>query len=58
MMPQSSLVGMMLHSLVGYEAHPTGMQIVFYVLVLVVIGAGMKWFNNSRTRSVRKGAIP
>ena len=33
----------LLHSLVGYDARPAGMQIVFYVLVLVAIGAGMKW---------------
>ena len=44
-LPQTSVVGTLLHSLVGYEAQPAGMQIVFYVLVLVVIAAGMKWLN-------------
>jgi high-affinity iron transporter len=46
LLPQTSLVGTLLHSLIGYEARPAGMQFVFYVLVLVAIGAGMKWFNN------------
>lgn len=55
-LPQASLVGTLLHSLIGYEAQPAGMQIVFYVFVLVAIGAGMKWFNNNGPRSVPNGA--
>jgi high-affinity iron transporter len=51
-LPQTSLLGTLLHSLIGYEAQPAGMQIVFYVFVLVAIGAGMKWFNNNGPRSV------
>jgi high-affinity iron transporter len=54
LLPQTSLAGTLLHGLVGYEARPAGMQIVFYVLVLVVIGAGMKWANNG-PRSAPKG---
>jgi len=34
---------MLLHSLVGYDARPAGMQIVFYLTALITIGAGMKW---------------
>ena len=41
MLPQTSLAGTLLHGLVGYEARPAGMQVVFYVLVLIAIGAGM-----------------
>ena len=40
-LPQSSVPGTLLHSLVGYDARPAGMQIVFYVAVLVAIAAGM-----------------
>jgi high-affinity iron transporter len=40
-LPQSSVTGTLLHSLVGYDARPAGMQIVFYVAVLVAIAAGM-----------------
>ena len=46
---QSSAVGTLLHGLVGYDAQPAGMQIVFYVLVLVSISAGMAW--------VKRGAV-
>jgi high-affinity iron transporter len=42
-LPQTSIAGTLLHSLVGYDAQPAGMQIVFYVLVLAVIAAGMRW---------------
>ncbi len=51
-LPENGIVGMMLHSLVGYAARPAGMQLVFYISVLVSIGAGMKWAGNKHpTRS-------
>ena len=55
-LPQTSIVGTLLHGLVGYDARPAGMQMLFYVLVLVAIAAGMKWINKdapppSRTRA-------
>ena len=56
-LPQTSLVGTLLHSLIGYEAQPAGMQIVFYAFVLVAIGAGMKWFNKNGQRPVPNRAI-
>jgi high-affinity iron transporter len=55
LLPQTSLVGTLMRSLVGYEERPAGMQIVFYVLVLIVIGSGMKWLNHS-TPARRSGA--
>lgn len=58
LLPQTSIVGTLLHSLVGYEARPAGMQIVFYLLVLVAIGAGMKWANGNRPRAVHGVAAP
>jgi len=56
LLPQTSVAGMLLHSLVGYEDRPAGMQIVFFVLVFVVIGAGMKWLNTTPSQPLRKGA--
>lgn len=56
-LPQSSVVGAVLHSLVGYEAQPSGMQIVFYVLVLGAIAMGMKWVNKNGAPSHRKEAV-
>ncbi|MEI7843421.1 MAG: FTR1 family protein [Gallionellaceae bacterium] len=40
-LPESSLLGVLLHSLIGYDARPAGMQIVFYLTALTVISAGM-----------------
>ena len=56
LLPQGSIVGVLLHSLVGYEARPAGMQIVFYVAVLFAIGVGMTWINKSGPRSARTRA--
>ena len=56
LLPQTSIPGTLLRSLVGYEDRPAGMQIVFFVLVFVVIGAGMKLLNNAPPQSVRKQA--
>lgn len=40
---QTSALGTLLHAMIGYDAQPAGMQIVFYVVVLVAISAGMRW---------------
>jgi len=45
-LPEKSVLGMLLHSLVGYDARPAGMQLVFYVVTLVIISIGMKLTNN------------
>ena len=42
-LPENGLPGMLLHSLIGYDSRPAGMQVVFYLTVLTVIAAGMKW---------------
>ncbi len=47
--------GMLLHSLIGYEARPAGMQLVFYVMALIVIGAGMKWVGARQRASKPAG---
>jgi len=38
-----SAIGMVLRGLVGYDARPSGMQVVFFVMVLIAISIGMKW---------------
>jgi len=45
---EHSAIGMLLHSLVGYDSHPAGMQLVFYVSVLVAIGLAMRWVGRAR----------
>lgn len=39
----SSLAGKALQGIIGYDAQPTGMQIAFFVVVVVTILAGMAW---------------
>lgn len=42
-LPNDSAFGALLHGLVGYDAHPAGMQVLFYVTVAVTIALGSKW---------------
>ncbi|MFZ3127848.1 MAG: FTR1 family protein [Rhodoferax sp.] len=42
---QSSAVGILLHGLIGYDPQPAGMQLLFYVVVLVAIACGMFWVS-------------
>ena len=39
----SSLLGKALTGMIGYDARPAGMQIAFYLVVLVAVWAGMSW---------------
>lgn len=41
----TSLLGRSLHTLVGYEAMPSGIQVVFYAATLILILAGMRLFR-------------
>jgi len=43
LLSQNSALGTLLHGLIGYDAQPAGMQIVFYVVVLIAITAGTRW---------------
>ena len=47
--PEKSVLGLLLHSLIGYDASPAGMQLVFYVTTLLVILAGMKFVNHTQS---------
>jgi len=42
-LPENGLPGMLLHSLIGYDSRPAGMQIVFYLAALTAISIGMRW---------------
>ena len=43
---EQSVTGKLLHTLIGYESHPAGMQLVFYIAALVIIGIGMRLAGN------------
>ncbi len=49
MLSEQSVTGMLLHSLIGYDSHPAGMQLVFYVGVLLVIGLAMRGVGRARS---------
>ena len=48
---EKSLIGRVLHTLVGYTAQPAGIQLVFYLATLLAIG-GLMWLVN-RAPAVR-----
>ncbi len=54
---QDTLVGAILHTLVGYEAQPTGMQVLAYAVVLITIATAMRWVAN-RTKPQSRSAQP
>lgn len=53
-LPENSLPGMLLHTLVGYDSRPAGMQIVFYLTVLAAIFIGMKLVSRTRQVAAKK----
>jgi len=42
LLADDSALGRLLHALVGYDASPAGMQVIFYSTALVAIAAGMR----------------
>jgi high-affinity iron transporter len=54
MLPMNSIPGMLLHSLVGYDSRPAGMQLVFYFTVLIAIAIGMKMVANRQQLRVKR----
>lgn len=57
MLPVNSVPGMLLHSLVGYDPKPAGIQLIFYVLTLAAIAIGMKLANRSLSPITKKGNL-
>ena len=55
LLSETSVMGALLHSLVGYDPRPAGMQIVFYVGALLAIAYGMKRVaaGNGRRAGIR-----
>lgn len=48
---EQSVGGKLLHSLIGYESHPAGMQVVFYCATFILISLGMKMTGLSNSKS-------
>jgi high-affinity iron transporter len=56
-MSEQSLMGMLFHSLIGYEARPAGLQVLFYIATLVIISLGMSVTNRKSTPFKLKGTV-
>ena len=50
LIPGSGIVGQVLHALIGYVDRPSGMQVVFFLVVGIGIGVLTRRFDRSRSR--------
>jgi high-affinity iron transporter len=48
---QASVLGTLLHGFVGYDARPAGMQMLVFVIVLVSVYLGMRYFRRVHHRA-------
>ena len=52
LLSETSLAGRVLHTLIGYTAQPAGIQVVFYIATMLVIGGLMRpWRTGERAAS-------
>lgn len=51
LLTEQNIFGQLLHTLIGYTARPSGIQLVFYVGTLVVIGGAMKIYGGASRRA-------
>lgn len=49
LLTEHSLIGRVLHILIGYTQRPSGMQLLFYVAALALIGGPMLWVNRRKS---------
>ncbi|MGB7755682.1 MAG: FTR1 family protein [Salinisphaera sp.] len=57
LLEQHSLVGNLLHVLIGYTQRPSGIQLLFYLAALVGIGSGMWWVNRAAPAKRNNAAV-
>jgi high-affinity iron transporter len=55
---ERSMLGVLLHVLIGYSAQPAGIQVVFYLATLFVIGTLMRVLGHGPARLPRRPAAP
>jgi high-affinity iron transporter len=51
-----SLFGQALHTLIGYDARPAGMQLLFYAVTACAIALGMKLWGHASGSPARSSA--
>ncbi|MGA9334443.1 MAG: FTR1 family protein [Rudaea sp.] len=52
LLSNGSVVGKMLHILIGYDASPSGIQLVFYAAVVILLVVGMRMFGHTGKATV------
>ena len=50
---ENSMLGLLLHVLIGYSAQPAGIQVVFYLATLLVIGTLMRVMGRATTKRAK-----
>ncbi|HWU75899.1 MAG TPA: FTR1 family protein [Rhodanobacter sp.] len=62
LLSDGSVVGKMLHILIGYDARPSGIQLVFYAVVVIALMLGVRLVGGASrrgsVRDTRKAAVP
>jgi high-affinity iron transporter len=58
LLSEQSLAGRVLHTLIGYTAQPAGIQLVFYLATLLVIGGLMRLVGNSPPTTPSRRTAP
>jgi high-affinity iron transporter len=58
LLSENSLLGLLLHVLIGYSAQPAGIQVVFYLGTVLVIGGLMRLLARDPGRPIRPVATP
>jgi high-affinity iron transporter len=53
---ENSMLGLLLHVLIGYSAQPAGIQVVFYLATLLVIGTLMRMTRRAPPAAPRRSA--
>ncbi|MEO8779100.1 MAG: FTR1 family protein [Rhodanobacter sp.] len=56
LLSDGSVLGKMLHILIGYDARPSGIQLVFYTVVVVALLLGARLFDHSAQQKSARGA--
>jgi high-affinity iron transporter len=55
---ENSILGKVLHTLIGYTAQPAGIQLVFYLVTVVLIGGLMCTIGGIRPAVRVRGGVP
>lgn len=53
LLSNGSLMGKTMHTLIGYDAQPAGMQLLFYAVTAIAIAIGMKVWGRAKPAHVR-----